>query len=184
MSWLRSARMAEGAVVDVESADGRISQVVPASGSAGPDDLDLTGYVLLPSFVEPHAHLDKALLVARARNGTGDLRGALAATRAAGDTMTREDIIHRAERAIKIQLAYGTTAIRTHVNVGGFMGMRALEALVEVRERWRGLVDLQIVALPAPPFDARGGKDLRYFPPNGAGLHPCIGPCVYPRFRS
>ena len=170
MSWLRSARMAEGAVVDVEIADGRISQVVPASGSAGPDDLDLTGYVLLPSFVEPHAHLDKALLVARARNGTGDLRGALAATRAVGDTITREDIIHRAERAIKIQLAYGTTAIRTHVNVGGFMGMRALEALVEVRERWRGLVDLQIVALPATPFDARGGKDLRQALKEGADI--------------
>jgi cytosine/creatinine deaminase len=170
MSWLRSARMADGTVVDVEIADGRISQVVPASGSAGPHDLDLTGYVLLPSFVEPHAHLDKALLASRVSNRTGDLGGAVAATRAVAGTMTREDIVRRAERAIKIQLAYGITAIRTHVNVGGFMGMRALEALVEVRERWRGLIDLQVVALAVPPFGTHGGKDLRQALREGADI--------------
>ena len=174
MSWLRSARLAEGAVVDVEIADGRISQVVPASGSAGgratADDVDLAGYVLLASFVEPHAHLDKALLGARARNSTGDLDGAVAAMRGIADTMTREDIARRADRAIRIQLAFGTTAIRTHVNVGGCMGMRALEAVLEVRERWRGLVDLQVVALAVGSFDGPGGRDLRRALKEGADI--------------
>jgi cytosine deaminase len=170
MSWLRSARAADGSLVDIEITDGRISQVIPASGSAGTGDDDLTGYVLLPSFAEPHAHLDKALLASRAWNASGDLSGAIAATRAVADTMTREDIVSRAERAIRIHLGYGTTAIRTHVNVGGYMGMRSLEALVEVRERWRGLVDLQIVALAMPPFDSRGGKDLRHALKEGADV--------------
>jgi cytosine/creatinine deaminase len=170
MSWLRSARLAAGAVVDVEIADGRISQVVPPGGSVSADDADLSGYVLLPSFVEPHAHLDKALLGTRARNSTGDLDGAVAATRAIAETMTREDIVRRADRAIKIQLAFGATAIRTHVNVGGCMGMRALEAVLEVRERWRGLVDLQVVALAVGSFDGQGGRDLRRALKEGADI--------------
>ena len=69
MSWLRSARTIDGALVDVEITNGRIAQVITASPassaipppSIGPDDTDLSGHVLLPSFVEPHAHLDKAM---------------------------------------------------------------------------------------------------------------------------
>jgi cytosine deaminase len=182
MSWLRSARTVTDAVVDVELADGRISQVVPAAaraalndsagpdGTLGPEDVDLTGHVLLPSFVEPHAHLDKALLASRAVNKTGDLQGAISAMHSVADTLTRDDIMSRADRAIRIYLANGTTAIRTHVNVGGPVGMRGLEALVELRHKWRGLVDLQLVALAAPPFDGQGGKDLRLALKEGADV--------------
>jgi cytosine deaminase len=170
MSWRRSARTAADAVVDGELAGGRITQVIPAAGSHGRDDLDLTGYVLLPSFVEPHAHLDKALLGSRAVNPTGDLTGAISAMRSVADTLTGDDIASRADRAIRICLAHGTTAIRTHVNVGGPMGMRGLEALIEVRHKWRGLVDLQLVALAAPPFDGRGGVSLRLALKEGADI--------------
>jgi cytosine deaminase len=178
VSWLRSARTIDGALVDVEITNGRIAQVItasPASGAspppgAGPDDIDLSGHVLLPSFVEPHAHLDKALTASRAPNATGDLLGAIQAMRQIAATFTRQDVTRRAETAIKIHLALGTTAIRTHVNVGGPMGMRALEALVEVRERWRGLVDLQLVALVSTPLDGQPGKDLRTALKEGADI--------------
>ena len=54
----------------------------PASGTLAAGDVDLSGQVLLPSFVEPHAHLDKALTASRAPNRTGDLLGAIAAMQA------------------------------------------------------------------------------------------------------
>ena len=38
-----------------------------------------TGYLLLPAFAEPHAHLDKAFLAERVPNPTGDLMGAILA---------------------------------------------------------------------------------------------------------
>jgi cytosine/creatinine deaminase len=178
VSWLRSARTIDGALVDVEITGGRITQVIPASRassaspppSVSPDDIDLAGYVLLPSFVEPHAHLDKALTASRAPNTTGDLLGAIRAMQEIADTLTKQDIKRRAETAIKIHLALGTTAIRTHVNVGGPMGMRALEALIEVRERWRGLIDLQLVALVSTPLDGQPGKDLRTALKEGADI--------------
>ena len=35
------------------------------------------GWLVLPAFAEPHAHLDKAFLAERIENPTGDLMGAI-----------------------------------------------------------------------------------------------------------
>jgi cytosine/creatinine deaminase len=170
VSWLRSAQTVAGELVDVELAGGLIARVIPATGTRLPGDEDLSGQVLMPSFVEPHAHLDKALTASRAPNHTGDLLGAIAAMQDIAGTLTRKDIVARAEAAIRMQLALGTTSIRTHVNVGGPMGMRALAALIEVRERWRDLADVQVVALAAHPLAGKAGRDLRQALHEGADV--------------
>ena len=74
MTWLRNATLPDGRQCDVQLADGAISTVVQPAG-LDDGDVDLTGYVLLPSFVEPHAHLDKALTASQVDNPTGDLLG-------------------------------------------------------------------------------------------------------------
>ena len=122
MSWLRSARAISGELVDVELAGGLIAQVVPATGTRLSGDEDLSGQVLMPAFAEPHAHLDKALTASRAPNPAGDLLGAIEAMQGIAGTLTREDIVTRAEKAIRIHLALGTTSVRTHVNVGAGSG--------------------------------------------------------------
>ncbi len=171
VSWLRSGRTSAGELVDVELADGLISRVIPATGTpAGSGDEDLAGQVLSPSFAEPHAHLDKALLASRAKNTAGDLLGAIAAMQDIAGTLTHQDIVTRAERALRIHLALGTTAVRTHVNVGGPVGFRPLEALIEVRERWRGLVDVQVVALVSVPLSGQPARDLRQALKEGADV--------------
>jgi cytosine deaminase len=170
VSWLRSARTVRGELVDVELARGLIARIIPAAGRALPGDEDLSGQVLMPSFAEPHAHLDKALTASRAPNPAGDLAGAIQAMKGIADTLTYADIVARAERALRLHLALGTTAVRTHVNVGGAAGMRALAALIEVRERWRPLVDLQVVALASKPMAGRAGKDLRQALREGADV--------------
>jgi cytosine deaminase len=157
-------------VVDVELAGGLITQVTPPSGVCAAGDTDLTGQVLMPSFVEPHAHLDKALTASRVDNLTGDLPGAIEAMQAMLPSLTVKDFVTRAEAALRIQLAYGTTGIRTHVNVGSGIGMRALAALIELRERWRGTVDLQLVALVSHPLDGQAGRDLRQALREGADV--------------
>jgi cytosine deaminase len=170
VSWLRSARTLRGELVDVQLAGGQIARVIPAAGIRLPGDEDLSGQVLLPSFAEPHAHLDKALTASRAPNPAGDLPGAIEAMQGIAGTLTHADIAARAERALRIHLALGTTAVRTHVNVGGAMGMRALAAMVEVRERWQGLVDVQLVALVSNPMAGQAGKDLRQALREGADV--------------
>ena len=170
VSWLRSARALSGELVDVELAGGLIAQVIPATGTRLPGDEDLSGQVLMPAFAEPHAHLDKALTASRAPNPAGDLLGAIKAMQDIAGTLTREDIVARADKAIRIHLALGTTSVRTHVNVGGPMGMRALTALIEVRERWRGRVDVQLGALVSNPMAGQAGKDLRQALREGADV--------------
>ena len=56
-------------------------------------------------------------------------------------------MLTRAREVLRWQLACGVQHVRTHVDVCD-PDLRALRALVELREEARGLVDLQIVAFP------------------------------------
>ena len=151
---LHNATLADGQMVDVRIADGRIIDVSPV-GRHEPqpgaldaaESVDLTGYLLLPSFVEPHAHLDKAFLAETVPNPRGDLLGAIEAVEANRDRFTHADIVSRASRAVELMLANGVTAIRSHADVSPEHGIVSIEALVEVRERFRGVVDIQIASL-------------------------------------
>ncbi|WP_330186101.1 amidohydrolase family protein [Dactylosporangium sp. AC04546] len=167
--WLRNATLADGRRCDVGLADGSIAAVTAAE-TGGPGGVDLDGYVLLPSFVEPHAHLDKALTASRVENPAGDLLGAIRAMHAAAEGFTKADIARRADRALRIMLAHGTTAVRSHVDVGSSVGMRALEALAEVRAAWAGTVDVQLVALVGNPLAGQAGANLRDALRNGADI--------------
>ena len=119
------------------------------------------GYIVVPAFAEPHAHLDKAFLAERVPNETGDLLGAIMAMNAARGSITVPDTIERAERAARLMVANGTTAIRTHVDVTEGNGLDSVEALIEVRERLRDLVVIQIVALTGRPSLGDVGANVR-----------------------
>jgi cytosine/creatinine deaminase len=145
---LAGARLASGQVVDVRLSGGRIEQVgAPGTLPAATERLDLGGYLLLPAPAEPHAHFDTALTAERVPNPTGDLAGAIAAWLAHQGSVTRDDFVERATDAALRGLANGTTAIRSHVGIYEPVGIKAVEALLEVREALRGRVDVQLVAL-------------------------------------
>lgn len=122
-------------------------------------ELDLSGYVLLPAPAEPHAHLDKALTAERVKVQAGDLGAAIDAWHEHRRTLDVDDIATRAERASRLSLARGVTAIRTHVDVGEGIELRAAAALISVRERLRGLIDLQVVGLSYPLAGPPGAEN-------------------------
>nr|MDT0666082.1 hypothetical protein [Micromonospora sp. DSM 115978] len=128
--------------------------IPPADGE---QVVDLAGYVLLPAPAEPHAHLDKALTIDVVGNPTGDLIGAIRAWLAHLDNITYADVVERATEAALTLLGHGATAVRTHVNVGEQIGLTALEAVIEVRERLRPVMDIQLVALPGVPLTGVAG---------------------------
>ncbi|MEY2416605.1 MAG: cytosine/creatinine deaminase [Ilumatobacteraceae bacterium] len=119
------------------------------------------GYILLPAFAEPHAHLDKAFLAERVENPTGDLLGAIMAMEAARGSITLADTIDRAERAARLLAANGCTAIRSHVDLTLAAGLISVEALIDVRDRLRGLVEIQVAALCAWPSIGPEGANQR-----------------------
>lgn len=156
---LANVTLADGLRADVRLAGDRIAGLHAAGELAGADALDLTGYMLLAAPAEPHAHLDKALTAERVDLQAGDLMAAIEAWHEHRRTLDVADIAQRAEAAALTCLARGSTAVRTHVDVGEGIDLRAAEALVDVRERLRALMDIQVVALSYPLAGAEGAEN-------------------------
>ena len=154
LTLLRNATLPDGSVVDVELIEDVVRAVRPATGDPEiPSDsvLDLTGYLLITAPAEPHAHLDKALSFDLINPPAGDLERAIDSWRAYSLTMTTESIVERAMAQALALLRNGTTAVRCHVDLLiGAEPLRGVDALIEVRDRLRDLMDIELVALPGP----------------------------------
>lgn len=144
------ALLPDGSTATVRVEAGLV-RAVGAAAEPGDDMLHAGGRLLLPAMAEAHAHLDKAFLAETVPNPTGDLYGAIEAMESHRHLITRDDTAARAERAARLILANGATAIRTHADVTSENGLMSVAALLEVRERLRGLVDIQVVALSGWP---------------------------------
>lgn len=150
--------LVEGTPTDVLIAAGRIVAVGDVGTRQGVGRvLDLAGYTLLPSGVEPHAHLDKALLAERVPNLTGDLAGAISAIHTAYASMDPGDVLERASRALTIAIAHGYTAVRTHVDCRAENGTGSLRVLLELRDAVSEMVDVQVVVLVGFPVTGEEG---------------------------
>jgi cytosine deaminase len=160
---LQGATLLDGRVADVRIDGAHIGDVALDRLVPRPNEEihDLAGRVLLPSPIEPHAHLDKAYTARSVVNPTGDLAGAIAAWYQYRRTLTTADIAIRAREAALAGVVRGVTAIRTHVDVGEGIELRALEALVEVRAELEWIVTIEIVAMTSRPVTGVAGADNR-----------------------
>ena len=142
-----------GVTVEGEKIELTLSTAITAVGSALPgpatQTLDLGGRVILPGFVDAHVHLDKTLSLGRPEleNDSGTLLEAIERWQEVKAGLPKEDYLDRARRAVAMAMRYGTTAMRSHVDIDPSLGLTALEALLEVKEEVRGGLELQLVAL-------------------------------------
>jgi cytosine deaminase len=148
---LADGRLSDGRRVDIEITDGRIARIaaVGTVQAGGAERIALDGALLLPGLVEGHIHLDKTLLgLPFIPHRPGDS----VAERIAAEKALRRELSYpvekRAMRLIEQVVAHGTTALRTHVDIDNEVKLDGLHALLEVREKARDLVDIQIVAFP------------------------------------
>ncbi|MDT7742425.1 MAG: cytosine/creatinine deaminase, partial [Actinomycetota bacterium] len=146
-------------LVDIRVENGRIAEVGPGLvATAGATTVVGDGCPVLPGLVEPHLHLDKALLDER-EPGDGTLSGAITTTARLKEGFTRNDVAARAQDVLRRAITHGTTLVRTPVDVDPTVGLTSIDALLEVRERWAGVVELQIVAFPQEGIAGRPGTD-------------------------
>ncbi|MFT4210537.1 MAG: amidohydrolase family protein, partial [Microbacterium sp.] len=111
--------------------------------------VDAAGWIALPPLADLHAHLDKAYTWEAAGRPKGSLEDAVACWREFGASLTQEQIVVGARRQLRAALSAGVLSIRSHVNFHeGDDPLRGVRALVALREEFRGLVDLQLVAMP------------------------------------
>jgi cytosine deaminase len=148
---IANARLPDGSQHDIETLGGRIAALLAASGKARPDDaLDLKGALILPPLVDGHIHLDKTLLGLpwvpnqATGNRVADRIEAERKVRAARTVPEAET----GANLVRQVLASGTLHMRSHVDIDNQLGLRNLHEILKVRERFRDLVTIQIVAFP------------------------------------
>ncbi|MCK5248909.1 MAG: amidohydrolase family protein, partial [Spirochaetaceae bacterium] len=109
---------------------------------------DARGRLVYPPFVDHHLHLDAVLCVGDPRyNLSGTLLEGIQIWGERKKTLTKEIIKKNALKAIKWEIANGTLKIRTHADTTD-PSLMTVEALVELRDEVKDLIDLQIVAFP------------------------------------
>jgi cytosine deaminase len=121
---------------------------------------DFEGRLLLPALAEAHAHLDKSLTAELAPNPTGDLRGAIEAWIEAerAGRFDHQSMVERVARSLEMLLTSGTTVVRSHINVGGAIGIKYLLAAQEAAARFRQAMDIEFVALTHMPMSGPGSE--------------------------
>lgn len=121
------------------------------------------GRVLIPGFVESHIHLDKALIADRKPNQSGTLQEAIKVTAELKPTFTSEDVYNRAKSVLDLIVARGVTTIRTHSEFDPAQGFTGFEMILKLKEEYKSLVDIQVVAFPQEGiFKAPGTEEMMY----------------------
>lgn len=133
---------------DIGVENGKFKAVEREIHRKGDKEIDAEGHLVSPPFIDPHLHLDAVLSVGDPRyNESGTLLEGIAIWGERKKTLTKEIIKENAHEAIKWAVVNGTLKIRTHVDTTD-PSLKTVEALVEVREEVKDLIDLQIVAFP------------------------------------
>lgn len=139
-----------GGLTDLLVDDGRFIGIEPSGAEPPPARavIDASGALASPPYVEPHVHLDTTLTAGQPRwNRSGTLWEGIACWSERKATLTRDDVIDRAEEVLRWQVANGVLHVRSHVDVTD-PSLVALDALAQVRDRVRDVVSLQLVAFP------------------------------------
>ena len=147
-----------GAAQDLLIRDGRIREIADTIYMDGVPVEDCGGAIALPGLVEGHNHLDKTLL------GMGwkpHQAGPSLEDRINGERALREvygmDAALQSERLLRQSIAFGTTHMRSHVDVDTQIGLRHVEGVLQTREAYAEQVDLQLVAFPQSGLMVRKG---------------------------
>ena len=146
-----NARLPNGSQHHIEVEGGRIAALLPISAPpTGKDTIDLGGALVMPPLVDGHIHLDKTLLglpwVPNQATGNRvadriEAERKVRASRTLPETETGSNLVRQI-------MASGTLHMRTHVDVDNQLGLRNLHEILKVRERFRDLVTIEIVAFP------------------------------------
>ena len=133
--------------VDLMISGETIEAILPSAPRRG-DDLapfvDAACGIVLPCFADAHTHLDKGHIWPRVQNPDGSRDRAIetvARDRAAH--WTAEDVRTRMDFALRCAYAYGTAAIRTHIDSVGPQTRISWPVFAEIQDEWRDRIELR-----------------------------------------
>ncbi|MBM3519131.1 MAG: amidohydrolase family protein, partial [Alphaproteobacteria bacterium] len=134
--------------IDIGIASGRIAAVEPRLKAAAGSEIDASGRLVSPPFIDAHFHMDATLSLGLPRlNRSGTLLEGIALWGELKPLLTQEAIAERALAYCDMAVAQGIQAIRSHVDVCDDR-LLAVDALLEVKRRVKPYLELQLVAFP------------------------------------
>ena len=145
---IHAARL-EGAdyLLDIGITNGLI-EAISHTITADAPRLDAAGGLLLPGLVETHFHLDKTCILDRCHAADGSVAEAIRLTSAAKRTFTPQDIHARGSRVLDRAIGWGTTRMRTHVEVDPGIGMRGFDGVTQLVHDYAWAMDIEICVFP------------------------------------
>lgn len=156
----RNTRIDDSAeLTDVGVDGGKIVEIKSGIAATAKEDIDAAGRVLIPGLIESHLHLEKAYVMDRKPNRSGTLMEAIAVTAELKPTFTRDDIETRSRRVLKKLITSGTTHVRAHAEFDPAQGFTGFDTVLALREEYRGLIDIQVVAFPQEGILKAPGTD-------------------------
>jgi cytosine/creatinine deaminase len=155
-------------LVDIAVAGGRIAAIDRCLDVTARADIDAGGNLVTESYVNPHLHLCKVWTLPMMAEE------ALTRYRAAGMTQTASAIdlasavkakydaswiVPNARRAVALAALHGTTHMRAFADVDTKARLEGVKALLAVRDEFRGIVEVQVVAFAQDGLAREPGAD-------------------------
>jgi cytosine deaminase len=146
---IKNANLPDGrSGIDIAIQKDKIAEVASRIDAEAAEEIDASGRLVSPPFVDPHFHMDATLSLGLPRmNRSGTLLEGIALWGELRPILTREALVERALRYCDLAVSQGLLAIRSHVDTSDPRLVTA-EALIEVREKVASYIDLQLVAFP------------------------------------
>ncbi len=155
---VKGGTMPDGSVMDIAISGDRIAEIAPKIEGEAAEVIDATGDLVSPPFCDPHFHLDATLSYGLPRvNASGTLLEGISLWGELRDIATVDEMVERALTYCDWAASMGLLAIRSHVDTTPDH-LNTATAMLEVREKVKDYIDLQLVAFP---------QDGLYRAPNG-----------------
>lgn len=145
----QARRREETAPCDIAIEAGTIAAVEPGVPGRATREIDAGGRLVTPPLVNPHVHLDKALLGDVMRpNRSQTLQEAIEITWDFKRAYTEKDIVERAGAVLEMAVREGTLVVRAFADVDTVGGLMPVRGLLATRAAYQHLVTMKVVAFP------------------------------------
>ena len=154
---IRNARLrgaAEG-LRDISIDEGRIAEIGPALTAGADIEIDAAGGLVTESFANPHLHMCKVWTLEMMRDDAlkayreGPMGKTMTAIELASLVKEKYDaswIADNARRAAALAALHGNLHIRAFADVDSRARLEGVKGVLAVRDEFRGIVDIQVVA--------------------------------------
>ena len=156
---IRRARLRSSpeALFDIGIAAGTIASIEEKISLGATTEIYAAGNLVTESFVNPHMHLckvftlqmmDEMSMKAYQEGGMGKAMNAIELAARVKDRYDESWIVPNVRRAVKWAAKFGNTHIRAFADVDPKARLEGVKACIKVRDEFKGIVEIQVVAFP------------------------------------